>query len=391
MITAHTAVERARALRPRLLERAAHCEEIRRCPDETIADLFETELMQLMQPARFGGSELGLDVAVDVSFELASACPSTAWVWLNLATHSWNIAQFDAQTQEDVWGADPRAVAATGTAFPCGQAKAVDGGYRVSGRWPFASGVDSASWMLIGAMVARGDGPREPRLMLVPHPHFRSLGNWGAYGLTGTGSHDVVVEDVFVPEHRTVSPNQLASGIHSPGAMVSNSPVYRLPMFAGFGFALASVPLGATLAAVSEFTETLRKRVGTYGAARLAEMAPVQMRVAEVSACIDFALNTYRADLAELVRLTEAGDLIDDGRKLRWKRNQAFAMTLCKRATESVMAASGAGGLSTGQNFQRFFRDTNAAAAHIGLTWDVQAPTYGRHALGMPLDPGIFV
>lgn len=388
---AQTAVERARSLRPRLLERAAHCEAIRRCPDETIADLFDTELMQLMQPARYGGSELGLDVAADVSMELASACPSTAWVWLNLATHSWNVAQFGREAQDDVWKEDPRAVAATGTTFPCGKASPADGGYRLSGRWPFASGVDSAGWMLVGAMVLQPDSAPAPRLMLVPRPHFHSLDNWRAYGLTGTGSHDVVIDDVFVPEHRTVSPDLVVSGVNAPGASVSNSPVYRIPMFAGFGFALASAPLGATLAAVSEFTASLRRRVGTYTAAKLAEMTPIQMRVAEVNSCVDFALNTYRADLAELVRLTEAGGLIDDASKLRWKRNQAFSMMLCKRAIDGVMAASGAGGLATAQNFQRFFRDINAAAAHIGLTWDVQAPIYGRHALGLPLERGVFI
>lgn len=391
MITAECAVERARSLRPRLQERAAHCEAIRRCPDESIADLYDTGLMQIMQPARYGGSELGLDAAADVSLELAAACPSTAWVWLNLATHSWNIAQFGRQAQDDVWNGDARAVAATGTAFPCGKARAVEGGYRVSGRWPFGSGVDSAGWMLIGANVEREGGPPERRLMLVPRPDFRSLDNWHAYGLTGSGSHDVVIDDAFVPEHRTVAPELVVSGTGAPGAAISDSPVYRIPMFAGFGFALASVPLGAARAAVQEFVSGLRKRVGTFTAARLSEMAPMQMRVAEITACVDFALTTYRADLAELTRLTVAGATIDDDTKVRWKRNQAFAMTLCKRAVDSVMAASGAGGLSTSQSFQRYFRDINAGAAHIGLTWDVQAPVYGRQALGLPMDRGILV
>jgi 3-hydroxy-9,10-secoandrosta-1,3,5(10)-triene-9,17-dione monooxygenase len=391
VITAATAFENAAALVPRLVERAAACEALRRCPDETIDDLYETGLMQMMQPRRYGGSELTIDAVTDVAMRLAGGCASSSWVWMNLATHSWNIGQFGQEAQDDVWGSDPRALAATGLAFPCGRARPVSGGFRLSGRWPFGSGVDAARWMIVGAMLDATEGPAERRIFLVPATDYRSLGNWHAFGLSGTGSHDVEIKDVFVPHHRSVRPELLASGNEAPGALINDSPVYRLPAFSAFGFALASVPLGAARAALDQFTAGTRKRASTFSASRLAELAPVQLRVAEAAAHIAFAETAYHVAVQELVALTEAREAISHDIKLRWKRDLAFAVTLCKRGVESILAASGGGGLSAGNALQRHFRDVFAASSHIALTWDVQASLYGRHALGVPLDADLLI
>lgn len=390
-LAAEDALEQTRALAPRLAARAQACEDLRRCPDETIAELHANGLMRVMQPQRFGGAELGAAAVLDITLEMAKACPSTAWVWMNLASHSWNIAQFELRAQEDVWGADPRALAATGLAFPCGRARPVEGGYVVTGKWPFGSGVDAAQWMLAGAMTDRGAAPSERRFFLVPRADFRSLDNWRAYGLAGTGSHDVEVNGVFVPEHRSLAADVFAAGLEVPGGKVHTNPVYRLPAFATFGFFLASVPLGAARGALEQFVAATRSRAGTYTGARLAELTPLQIRIGEAAACIDLAETQLRADLAELVGLVEAGVAPPVEAKLRWKRNLAFEVQLTVRAVDTLMAASGAGGLYSSLPLQRLFRDVHAAAAHIALTWDVQATAYGQHALGLPLQTGLLL
>ncbi len=390
-LTAAAALELTQALAPRLAERAQACEDLRRCPDETIAELHASGLLRMMQPKCFGGSELGPAVLVDVAVEMAKACPSTAWVWMNLASHAWNIAQFELRAQEDVWNADPNALAVTGLAFPCGKARPVEGGYLVSGKWPFGSGVDAAQWMLAGAMTDRGSAPPERRFFLLPGEHFRSLDNWHAYGLAGTGSHDIEVKEAFVPEHRSIAAESVAAGMDAPGAKAHASPIYRLPAFATFGFFLASVPLGAARGALEHFVAGTRKRAGTYTGARLAELTPLQIRIGEASACIDLAETQFRADLAELVGFVEAGVAAPIDAKLRWKRNIAFEVQLATRAVDTLMAASGAGGLYTTLPLQRLFRDVRASAAHIALTWDVQAAAYGQHALGVPLQAGLLL
>jgi len=390
-LTADEALAMTRALAPQLAARAQACENLRRCPDETIAELHASGLMRVMQPRRFGGAELGPATVLDITLEMAKACPSTAWVWMNLATHSWNIAQFALRAQEDVWSSDPNALAATGLAFPCGKAQPVDGGYVVTGKWPFGSGIDAAQWMLAGAMTDRGAAAPERRFFLVPRNDFRSLNNWHAFGLAGTGSHDVEVREAFVPEHRSLAADVFASGLEVPGGKVHANPIYRLPTFATFGFFLASVPVGAARGALEQFVAAARTRAGTYTGARLSELTPLQIRIGEAAACVDLAETQLRADLAELVGMVEAGVAPPVEAKLRWKRNLAFEVQLTVRAVDTLMAASGAGGLYATLPLQRLFRDVHAAAAHIALTWDVQATAYGQNALGLPLQTGLLL
>ena len=381
----------AAALVPVLAERAAEAERLRRVPEATIADLQAAGLLRMMQPKRFGGSELGLDATMNVVLELARGCPSTAWVFSNLASHSWNVGQMELAAQEDMWSRDSGALAATGLAFPCGKAKPVEGGYRLSGRWPFASGVDACDWMFVGGMAEQAAGAPERRFFLVQRPDFASLDNWHSYGLTGTGSHDVEIKDAFVPMHRTISAEVFAAGQNVPGAQLYDNRLFQMPTFASFAYVLSSIPLGTAKAAVEQFIEGMRKRAGTYTGVRVAELTPVQARIAEAASCVEFAETVMRRDWRELEDGVMEGRFPSMETKLRWKRNVAFAMTLIVRAVDTLMPAAGAGGLSLHLPLQRQFRDIHAASAHIALTWDVHAAAYGQSALGLQPQAGLLL
>jgi len=390
-LTAHEAVQLASAMVPRLAERAAEAERIRRVPQTTIDELHEAGLMRLMQPARFGGSELGLDALMNVVIELAKGCTSTAWVYSNLASHAWNIGQFELRAQEDVWGTDPDALAATGLAFPCGRATPVEGGYKLTGKWPFASGVDASTWMLVGAMTELPGRAPERRFFLVPQSQFRSLDNWDTYGLTGTGSHDVEVKEAFVPDHRSVSAEVFAAGQNLPGATLYENPLYAMPTFAAFAYVLSIVPIATSKAVVEQFTAAMRARASTYTGTRLAELSSVQARIAEAAACVEFAETVVRRDWQELEAEANQRRYPSMETKLRWKRNVAFASQLAVRAVDVLMPAAGAGGLAKSSALQRQFRDLHAASAHIGLTWDVHAAAYGQSALGLQPNAGFLL
>jgi len=390
-LTAQQAVQAAAEISPRLAQRAAQAERLRRVPQETIDELRDSGLLRLMQPARFGGSELGLDTLLNVVMELARGCASTAWVYSNLASHNWNIGQCELQAQIDIWGEDPDACAATGLAFPCGKARRVEGGYRVSGRWPFGSGVDASTWMFVGAMTEQPAGAPERRFFLVPQPDFRHFDNWQALGLGGTGSHDVEIVDAFVPEHRTISAEIFAAGQNVPGAKLYDNPLYSMPTFAAFAYVLCVIPIGTARAAVEQFTQSMRARASTYTGARVAELAPVQARIAEASACVEFAETVVRRDWQELEAGVLQGQYPGVETKLRWKRNAAFATSLAVRAVDTLMPAAGAGGLNLNAPLQRQFRDIHAASAHIALTWDVHAAAYGQSALGLQPQAGLLL
>jgi len=390
-LTAQEAVQHAAAMVPRLAERAAEAERIRRIPQATIDELHETGLMRLMQPARFGGSELGLDALMNVVTEIAKGCTSTAWVYSNLASHSWNIGQFDMRAQEDVWGTDPDALAATGLAFPCGRATPVEGGYKLSGKWPFASGIDASTWMLVGAMTELPGRAPERRFFLVPQSQFRSLDNWDTYGLTGTGSHDVEVKEAFVPDYRSVSAEVFAAGQNLPGATLYENPLYAMPTFAAFAYVLSIVPIATSKAVVEQFTAAMRARASTYTGSRVAELSSVQARIAEAAACVEFAETVVRRDWQELEAEANQRRYPSMETKLRWKRNVAFAAQLAVRAVDVLMPAAGAGGLTKSAALQRQFRDLHAASSHIGLTWDVHAAAYGQSALGLQPNAGFLL
>ena len=391
ILTAEEAVSIAKKLAPQFAERAAHAEKIRRVPDESIDELNASGLMRLMQPKRFGGSELGLGVLMDVVLEICKGCASTAWVYSNLASHAWNIGQFEMRAQEDVWGNDPFALAATALAFPCGKAVPVEGGFKVSGKWPFCSGIDACTWILVGAMTEQNGGAPQRRFFLIPQADYKNQDNWQTYGLGGTGSHDVLITDAFVPDHLSVSAEIFAAGQNLPGAKVYSNKLFQMPTFAAYAYVLSIVPLGTAKAAVEQFTAAMRNRAGTYTGTRIAELAPVQARIAEASACVEFAETVIRRDWTELETSVQNSEFPSIETKLRWKRNAAFATGLAVRSIDVLMPAAGGGGLSLNSPLQRQFRDIHAASTHIALTWDVHAAAYGQSALGLQPQGGLLL
>jgi len=204
VITSEQALASVRALAPKLRERASLAENTRRIPDETLRELHASGLMRVLQPRRVGGSELPWVSLIDIGSGLAAACASTSWNWVNYAVHHWMLAFWPVETQDEIWNADPDMLIASSVVFPAGKATRVSGGYRLSGRWPFSSGVDQSLWNMLGGIVQDGEAPGEYRIFLLPRSDYRVIDNWHVMGLRGTGSNDVEAKDVFVPEARTI-------------------------------------------------------------------------------------------------------------------------------------------------------------------------------------------
>ena len=381
-LTAEQADAVAREMVPRLRARAAQADELRRIPDETISELNENGLMRLFQPRRVGGSEADWVALIDVSSELARGCGSTAWNWANWAVHHWMLALWPPQCQDEVWGADPAVIIASAIMFPPGKATPVAGGYRLTGRWPFSSGVDPSAWDQIGAVV---EGSGELRMFMVPSSDYRVIDNWRVLGLRGTGSKDVEVKDAFVPQHRTLGVEECKGGAH-PGAAANPGAIYRIPMYAALPHMLVGIPLGIAQGAYDQFLEGMRARASRYSGRNLADMTALQMKVAEASACIDTARLILRTRCLEAQAIAEAGGVPDLMTKAAWRRDGAFAAQLCDRAMDAIFKTAGATGLYDEQPLQRAFRDFTAANQHITMMWDAQATTYGRIALGLPPD-----
>ncbi|HTP97489.1 MAG TPA: acyl-CoA dehydrogenase family protein [Burkholderiales bacterium] len=379
-------LERARALVPALRERAQRCEELRRLPDETIRDLHRSGLFRMLQPRRVGGAELDYTILIDACAEVSRGCGSTGWVLGNLAAHHWMLAMWPKAAQDEVWNVSPDELIGSSVVFPSGSALRVDGGYRLSGRWPFSSGIDPCTWNMLGGIV-HGEDPEthEYRLFLLPRADYQVIDTWRAAGLRGTGSHDVTANDVFVPEHRTIAVEDTKGG-PTPGAEANPSALYRIPLFATFPYMLSGVALGIAQGTLELFTESLTHRVTRYSGRVASDFTTVQMHIAESSACIDAARLIMRANCDQVQRTAEARQVPDMMTKARYRRDGAFSTELCVRAVDTLFVASGGGGLYEANPIQRAFRDVHAAAAHISMIWDAAATTYGRVALGLSSD-----
>src|SRR5215510_6612330 len=201
------AMRRAREMVPVLRERAQRAEDARMLIRDNEQLLHESGLFRFHQPKAFGGMELDFVAVVDIPAELARGCPSTAWSVGNVACHHWILAYYEPETQHEVWDASPDALIASSIALAAGRGRKVDGGFIVSGRWPFSSGVDNSDWNMLAVTIYADDGKTaiDWRLCLVPKSEYEIIDTWYAMGMGSTGSKDIAVAELFVPEHRALA------------------------------------------------------------------------------------------------------------------------------------------------------------------------------------------
>ncbi len=378
-------LDRAKALIPRLRDRAARTEELRRLPPETERDLHDSGLFRIVQPKRVGGSELDYVALVDCADLLGRADASVAWNFGNLASHHWMLAMFDKRAQDLVWGKDASALIASSFIFPAGRARKVEGGYSLHGSWPFSSGVASCDWNMLASVVSSEDEADgiEYRIFLLPKSDYRILDTWNAAGLRGTGSNDVEVRDAFVAEFMTVAVSDLGGGT-TPGSAVNPNPLYTLPVFSLFPYVLSGVALGNAQACLDDYVEVARHRASTYNRAKLGDLQSTQIKIADASAKTDAARLIMRTACIEAMADARSGRIPDMAVKTGYRRDGAFSVNLCTEAVSMLFAASGARGLFTTGVLQRQFRDAHAINSHIAFNFDAAGTNYGRVALGLP-------
>ena len=222
-------------VRAEIESRAMATEKACRVPAENIAALRAIGYFDIVKPARFGGYEHDFDVLVDLNIELAKSCASTAWVAGLLAAHQWLIAGFPEAAQRDVWDDNPDAVAC-GSYAPAAKAVRADGGWRLSGRWSFASGCDNAQWSLCAALLPSETDETKlaPAFLLVKAADYIIDDTWNVVGLAGTGSKTLVLNDVFVPAHRVLIFAETTSG-QTPGAKLYADDAVQYPVLPCIG------------------------------------------------------------------------------------------------------------------------------------------------------------
>ena len=369
--------QKAEALLPKLRERAARCEELRRLPDETLRDFHDARLFRIHQPRRVGGAELEFAAVVTYGALFARACASSAWNWVNFAAHHMMLGMFPPKAQDAIWGRSPDALIASSFVFPAGKARKVKDGYVLSGRWPFSSGVDPSEWNMLAGLARLDDNlPPEQRIFLLERSQYKVIDNWFAAGLRGTGSKDVEVSEQFVPDHLTLAVADTKGG-PTPGSALNPGPLYQIPVFALFPYMLSGVALGIAEGLIDDYKPGAGKMTG----ARVAEIQSTQIRLGEATAY------ARASRLVQLANCREAEEKLPDMKtKARYRLEGAYAVDWALRAVDVMFGLYGASGLYESGPVPRAFRDAHAVKQHFSFNTDIAGTTYGRVALGLASD-----
>src|SRR3954451_5190256 len=375
-------LDAVRDLLPALRDRAQETEDLRRIPDENIKGLQDTGFFRLLQPRRYEGLEASpVDFYRGVRL-VSSACGSTGWVSSVLGVHPWQLAIYDDRAQQEVWGEDPSTLVSSSYA-PMGRATPVDGGFTFSGRWSFSSGCDHAQWVFLGGLVLGEDGtPVDFRTFLLPRADYEIVDVWDTIGLRGTGSNDIVVKDVFVPEYRTLSFMDTGR-CFGPGQALNDAALYKLPFASVFSNSIAVPILGMAQGAYDSYLEWTRERVRASTGNKAADDSFNQLRIAESAAQLDGAVLQIERNVAELLAFAERGEMIPTSLRVRVRRDQVNATTAGIAAVDPLFESAGGRALRAGTPIQRFWRDAHAGRVHAINDPEKVRVMYGQFELGL--------
>jgi 3-hydroxy-9,10-secoandrosta-1,3,5(10)-triene-9,17-dione monooxygenase len=369
-------VDRVRALAPGFRERAAAAEKDRRLPQESFDEMLAAEAARILLPRRFGGYELGMQTWIDVVIEAGKADASHGWCTSLIIHHAHLVAQFGEEAQQAVWANGPD-VSVAAAIMPACQITEDPGGYRVSGRSPFASGVAGASWAIVGGFLP-GDGHRWG-LFIIPPDSYVVDETWFTTGMQGTGSNTIVTDGVVVPESRLLLVSDIRNG-HGPGGKLHDDPIYRAPLLSYSPLTFLTPMLGAARGAYEHFRDwTLNRK--TVAGSSVADFVSIQVRLGRVAATLDAAELLMRRT-AEVAETEVTAEL-----RVRSIRDFAYVGELIVEAIDTLLQMSGAAGFAETNPIQRAWRDIHFASTHISINTESNLAHWGRTELEIEHPP----
>jgi 3-hydroxy-9,10-secoandrosta-1,3,5(10)-triene-9,17-dione monooxygenase len=375
-------LEGVRELLPVLRERAQDTEDARRISEESIKALQQAGFFKLLQPSRYGGLEAHPNDFYRAVRSISSACGSTGWVAAVLGCHPWQLGLFDDRAQQEVWGEDDDTRVSSSYA-PMGRAKPQDGGFEFSGRWSFSSGCDHATWVFLGGLVVNDEGqPTDFRTFLLPKKDYEIDDVWDTIGLRGTGSNDIIVDKVFVPEYRTLSFMDTGR-CYGPGQAVNTGPLYRLPFASVFSCSIAVPVVGMATGAYEAYVNHTKERVRASTGGKAAEDSFNQLRIAEAASKIDAAWLQIERNLDDEMRYATAGEKIPFPLRVQTRRDQVNATSSAIAAVDRLFESAGGRALKVGTPIQRFWRDAHAGRVHAINDPEKALAMYGQQQLGL--------
>lgn len=365
----------------RFAEAAAENERLGRLSDTSVALIRETGLMRMLQPPEYGGRASRPRDFAEAVMALAKYDGSAAWVCGVGGVHPWEMALCDPRVQKEVWGENPE----TWIASPYmagGIAVPTEGGYIMSGEWQFSSGTDHCDWIFLGAMVGDSDGqplmPPKVLHVVLPRKDYTIVeDSWQVFGLSGTGSKDIVVKDAFIPDYRTIDAAEVAEGEVAAERAGRAEPVYKLPFWAMFPLGITSSVIGMCEGLLAEHYRYQAERTMANGV-KVKDDPYTLHAISEAAADIAASRAHIIDGIDRAFAKAQNGEIVTFEERALIRRNQVRACWRAVMAADQIFARSGGNAIRTSNPMQRFWRD-----AHAGLHHAIHVTGTAYHAAAL--------
>ncbi|MGY0499280.1 acyl-CoA dehydrogenase family protein [Nocardia sp. FBN12] len=381
----------ARELAPLLRSNAAQAETDRRVPQVNIDALRDAGLFDITKPARLGGSQEGFRTFLETVAELGRSCASTAWVATLSNVTSYTLGFFPEAVQREVMGEDPHVITC-GVVTPTATTVRVDGGYRVTGRWGFASASHHASWANVGIPITDEAGDvLAPGMALIPLSDLTIDDTWYVAGMSGSGSDTLVADDVFVPDAHVLSVQDVMQGVTA--SEFQDESLYHSALVPVLALVLAGPVLGMAEGAYDTVLATLKKNkpISYSFYERSIDAPSTQLSMAEARSLIDQAKLLAFRSADEVDAAAAAGRQMSVVERARCRMDAAHAAKRCREAVEVLLNVSGAGSFAQANPLQRIWRDLETGSRHAFISLNINEEIYGRALLGIDEQVSPFV
>ena len=372
------------------------CQSLRNCRAETNANRMmlpeirdrvrESNVQRILQPVNHGGAGGPLSDIVTALTEIGAACGSSGWVISQYVLHNYMVAQWPAEGREAVWGKDPKALVAGILVPSMGSYEVKDGGYIVSGRWKWVTGVNTCDWCMVTAYEKDNPGPDTHRHFLLPRAEVDVHDTWHAIGLKGSGTNDVALDRAFVPNHLSLTMTELRGG-ESPGEQWRDNPLYLLPSYSIFGLGITSGAVGIAREIATEYNAIVMKKTSVMSEKSVADFSSQQIKFAEAKCAADSAVEILRFAASEFHAIArEESRVPTDLERSRCRALATFAGNTAMDSAKMAWDLSGALSVLSSSSLGALYTDLIVANQHFTQNKDPNFKSYGRTLYGLPLD-----
>lgn len=376
----HEAVKKIHENSAILLEEAPKGDKVGQLTDRAAAVLRESGGIRLLQCKESGGYEANPQDFFEWVRAVGQYSPSAGWIAGVVGIHPWEVALMDPRLQEEIYGSDPDTWTASPYA-PLGRAKPVEGGFLFTGEWPYSTGTDHCDWIILGGIVTDAEGnvgtPPDLRHFVLPRADYEIVeDSWHVMGLAGTGSKNVRMKDVFIPEYRVVEAPKMIAGEYV--YRQEGKPLYGMAFGVTFALAISSATLGIIRGMLDAYRDYLKTRVSAAGVVGLTD--PFQQQaLAEAESDWETAVLVIDNIAAEMMAAAEAGQEISKDDRLRYRRNQVRAIQNAITSANNVYARAGSSAVWTDRPLERYWRDLQAGASHVCNVYDTAYTSWANY------------